>query len=221
MREHTEHVIPKQHKFPIAFASRRREVGTHCACGGCRMNVIETAITGMLIIEPKVFGDARGFFLEIFQEPRYRQHGIDGRFVQDNLSRSAQGVLRGLHIQNPKPQGKLVTVLRGAVLDVSVDVRRGSPTFGRHVAVELSEDNHRQVWIPRGLAHGFTVRSEGADFFYKCDELYSPADELVLRWDDPALGIDWGCASPRVSARDREGCTLAELADRLPSYEGP
>jgi dTDP-4-dehydrorhamnose 3,5-epimerase len=182
------------------------------------MNVIETAIPGVLIVEPKVFGDARGFFLETFQEPRYRQHGIGRRFVQDNLSRSAQGVLRGLHIQNPKPQGKLVTVLRGCVLDVAVDVRLGSPTFGRHVAVELSEDNHRQLWIARGLAHGFTVRSESADFFYKCDELYSQADELVLRWDDPALGIDWGCTSPQVSARDREGRTLAELANLLPRY---
>lgn len=184
------------------------------------MNVIETAIPGMLIIEPKVLGDARGFFLETFQAPRYGLHGICRPFLQDNLSRSAQGVLRGLHFQSPTLQGKLVTVLRGAVLDVAVDVRRGSPTFGRHVAVELSEDSHRQVWIPRGLAHGFTVRSESADFFYKCDELYSPADELVLRWDDPALGIDWGCASPQVSARDREGLTLAELADRLPRYEG-
>jgi dTDP-4-dehydrorhamnose 3,5-epimerase len=184
------------------------------------MNVIATALPGVLIVEPKVFGDARGFFLETFQAQRYAQIGIGRHFVQDNLSRSARGVLRGLHFQNPKQQGKLVTVLRGAVLDVSVDVRRGSPTFGRHVAVELSEDNHRQVWIPRGLAHGFTVLSENADFFYKCDELYSPADELVLRWDDPALGIDWGCPSPQVSARDREGRTLAELADRLPGYEG-
>jgi dTDP-4-dehydrorhamnose 3,5-epimerase len=183
------------------------------------MNVIETAIPGVLIIEPKVFGDARGFFLETFQELRYAQHGIARRFVQDNLSRSAQGVLRGLHIQNPKPQGKLVTVLRGAVLDVAVDVRVGSPSFGRHVAVELSEENRRQLWIPRGLAHGFTVRSQSADFFYKCDELYSPADELVLRFDDPALGIDWGCGSPQVSARDRACRSLAELAGLLPRYE--
>jgi dTDP-4-dehydrorhamnose 3,5-epimerase len=183
------------------------------------MNVIETALPGLLMVEPKVFGDARGFFLEIFQEPRYGQSGIGARFVQDNLSRSAQGVLRGLHFQNPKPQGKLVTVLRGSVLDVVVDVRIGSPAFGRHFAVELNEDNHRQVWIPRGLAHGFIVRSESADFFYKCDELYSPADELVLSWNDPALGIDWGCASPLVSGRDQQGHTLAELTDRLPRYE--
>ncbi len=183
------------------------------------MNVIPTAIDGVLIVEPKVSGDARGFFLETFQEERYAQHGIGRRFVQDNLSRSVQGVLRGLHIQNPRPQGKLVTVMRGYVFDVVVDVRVGSPTFGRHVTVELSEENHRQVWIPRGLAHGFVVRSPSADFFYKCDEFYSPADELVVRWNDPALGIDWGEAAPKVSARDSQGSTLAQLAGRLPRYE--
>jgi dTDP-4-dehydrorhamnose 3,5-epimerase len=183
------------------------------------MNVLETAIPGVLIVEPKVFGDARGFFLETFQEQRYALSGIGRHFVQDNLSRSAQDVLRGLHIQNPKPQGKLVTVLRGCVLDVAVDVRAGSPTFGRHVAVELNEENHRQLWIPRGLAHGFVVRSESADFFYKCDEVYSPADEIVVRWNDPQLGIDWGCGSPKVSARDSEGSPLARLAGRLPRYE--
>jgi dTDP-4-dehydrorhamnose 3,5-epimerase len=183
------------------------------------MNVIETPIPGVLIIEPKVYGDARGFFLELFQEQHYAQSAIGQRFVQDNLSRSAQGVLRGLHIQNPKPQGKLVTVLRGCVLDVSVDVRAGSPTFGRHVAVELNEDNHRQVWIPRGLAHGFVVRSQSADFFYKCDEVYSPANELVVRWNDPQLGIDWGEAAPLVSKRDAEGRTLAQLDGLLPCYE--
>jgi dTDP-4-dehydrorhamnose 3,5-epimerase len=186
---------------------------------GRAMNVIESAIAGALIIEPKVFGDPRGFFLELFQEQRYAQSGLARRFVQDNLSRSAQGVLRGLHIQNPKPQGKLVTVLRGCVLDVAVDVRTGSPTFGRHMAIELNEENHRQLWIPRGLAHGFLVRSESADFFYKCDEFYSPADEFVLRWNDPQLGIDWGCDFPKVSARDGAGSTLAELAGRLPQFE--
>jgi dTDP-4-dehydrorhamnose 3,5-epimerase len=182
------------------------------------MNVVKTAIPGVIIIEPKLFGDARGFFLETFREERYAEHGIDSRFVQDNLSRSAQGVLRGLHLQNPNPQGKLVSVLRGTVLDVAVDVRRGSPTFGRHVAVELSEENRRQLWVPRGFAHGFVVRSQSADFFYKCDALYSPKDELVLAWNDPALGIDWGCASPSVSARDRTARTLAELAELLPRY---
>lgn len=183
------------------------------------MNVINTAIPEVLIIEPKVFGDSRGFFLETFQSERYAASGIAGPFVQDNLSRSAQGVLRGLHFQNPKLQGKLVTVLRGRVLDVAVDVRIGSPTFGRHVAVELNDENRRQFWIPRGFAHGFVVLSETADFFYKCDDFYSPADEVILRWDDPALGIRWGCDVPRLSARDKEGRTLAELDGRLPRYQ--
>src|ERR1700740_1064307 len=141
------------------------------------MNVIKTAIPGVLIIEPKLFGDARGFFLETYQEARYAEHGISAQFVQDNLSRSAQDVLRGLHLQNPNPQGKLVSVLRGAVLDIAVDVRRGSPTFGRHVAVELSDENRRQLWVPRGFAHGFAVLSDSADFAYKCDNIYSPKDE--------------------------------------------
>jgi dTDP-4-dehydrorhamnose 3,5-epimerase len=183
------------------------------------MNVIETSIPGVLIVEPKLFGDARGFFMELYHESRYAGSGIVRRFVQDNLSRSSQGVLRGLHFQNPRPQGKLVTVLRGCVLDLAVDVRAGSPTFGRHIAVELNEENRRQLWIPRGFAHGFVVRSETADFFYRCDEVYSPADEHVLRWNDPQLGIDWGCDSPSVSARDREGVALAQLAGRLPPYE--
>ena len=139
--------------------------------------------------------------------------------MQDNLSRSARGVLRGLHIQNPKPQGKLVTVLRGAVIDVGVDVRVGSPTFGRHVKVELNDENRRQFWLPRGFAHGFTVISESADFFYKCDEYYSPKDELVLKWDDPALGIDWSNMSPELSRRDREGRYLAELNVELPKFD--
>ena len=183
------------------------------------MNIIDTAIPGVLIIEPKTFGDARGFFLETFQAERYASHGIDRPFVQDNLSRSARGTLRGLHFQNPRPQGKLVTVLRGAVRDVVVDVRLGSPTFGRHVAVELDDENRRQCWIPRGFAHGFLVRSDTADLFYKCDEVYSPADEIVLRWDDPALAIDWQCAAPVLSPRDREGRSLAQLDGVLPRYE--
>jgi dTDP-4-dehydrorhamnose 3,5-epimerase len=182
------------------------------------MNVVETDIPGVFVIEPKLVGDQRGFFLETFQTQRYAKIGIDRPFVQDNLSRSARGVLRGLHLQNPKAQGKLVTVLRGCVLDVAADVRRGSPTFGRHVAVELSEDNRRQLWVPRGFAHGFVVRSETADFFYKCDEVYSPADEIVIRWNDPQLGIDWGTQTPSLSARDAQAPLLAEIA-RPPEYE--
>ncbi len=189
------------------------------AFGFLPMNVIETALPGVLIIEPKLFGDARGFFLETFQAERYMAAGVAGPFVQDNLSRSAHGVLRGLHLQNPNPQGKLVSVLRGRVLDVAVDVRRGSPTFGRHVAVELSEENRRQFWVPRGFAHGFAVLSESADFFYKCDALYSPKDELVVRWNDPALGIDWGLESPSLAAKDAAGRLLAEIPN-LPVYAG-
>jgi dTDP-4-dehydrorhamnose 3,5-epimerase len=155
----------------------------------------------------------------LFQAGRYAECGIAGPFVQDNLSRSSKSTLRGLHLQNPQPQGKLVTVLRGAVIDVAVDTRRGSPTFGQHVRVELNDENRRQFWIPRGLAHGFAVRSDSADFFYKCDALYSPVDELVLRHDDPALGIDWGVDTPLLSERDKAGRTLAELEPALPLYE--
>ena len=186
---------------------------------GAEMNVNQTAIPEVLIVEPKVFGDSRGFFFELYQSERYAASGIPSRFVQDNLSRSAKGVLRGLHIQNPNPQGKLVAVLRGSVLDVAVDVRKGSPTFGEHVAVELTDENRRQFWIPRGFAHGFIVTSESADFFYKCDALYSPKDEIVVRWDDPQLGIDWGNAAPIVSQRDKDGRSLADLKAQLPRYE--
>jgi len=183
------------------------------------MNFLKAPVPGVLIIEPKIIGDARGFFMETFQATRYAQAGILGPFVQDNLSRSACGVLRGLHLQNPGAQGKLVSVLKGRVRDVAVDVRRGSPTFGQHVSVELSDENRRQLWVPRGFAHGFVVLSETADFFYKCDAPYSPADELVVRWNDPALGIDWGIAAPSLSARDAAGRLLAEI-DHLPVYEG-
>jgi dTDP-4-dehydrorhamnose 3,5-epimerase len=175
------------------------------------MNVIPTAISEVLIVEPKVFGDQRGFFLETFKADRYAAQGILGPFVQDNLSRSAHGVLRGLHLQNPRTQGKLVSVLRGHVRDVAVDVRRGSPTFGQHVAVDLSEGNRRQLWVPRGFAHGFVVLSESADFFYKCDELYNPPDEIVVRWSDPALGISWGVDCPTVSRRDAAAPLLADV----------
>ena len=181
------------------------------------MNVIYTDIPEVLIIEPTLFGDRRGFFLEAYQFPRYTEHGISRPFVQDNMSRSSYGVLRGLHLQNPSPQGKLVSVMRGRVLDVAVDVRVGSPTFGRHVAVELNEDNRRQLWIPRGFAHGFAVLSESADFFYKCDDLYSPKDELVVCWNDPAIGIDWGLANPSLSPRDAAAPLLADVKN-LPIY---
>jgi len=181
------------------------------------MDVIQTDIPGVVIIEPKLFGDHRGFFLETFQAERYASHGIHEPFVQDNLSRSARGVVRGLHLQNPSPQGKLVMVLRGRVLDVAVDVRVGSPTFGRHVATEINEENHRQVWVPRGFAHGFAVLSESADFFYKCDEHYRPSNEIVVRWNDPAIGISWGIERPVLSARDAAAPLLANV-EGLPIY---
>lgn len=182
------------------------------------MNIVPTRLPGVLIIEPKVFGDQRGFFYETYQDQRYAAHGISGRFVQDNISRSAGGVLRGLHFQRPKSQGKLVTVLRGRVLDVAVDIRIGSPTFGKHAAVELNDENRLQMWVPRGFAHGFLVLSDTADFFYKCDEYYSPSDEHSIRWNDPALGIEWGVDAPALSARDANAPLLAEL-DELPTYE--
>ena len=182
------------------------------------MKVLATDIPDVLIIEPKVFGDQRGFFLETFQFERYALHGICRPFIQDNLSRSSYGVLRGLHLQHPLTQGKLVNVLRGRVLDVAVDVRRGSPTFGRHVAVELSDENRRQLWVPRGFAHGFAVLSDSADFAYKCDNIYSPKDEIVVRWNDPEIGINWGVENPSLSERDSCAPFLKEIRN-LPAYE--
>jgi dTDP-4-dehydrorhamnose 3,5-epimerase len=181
------------------------------------MKVIPTELPDVLLIEPKVHGDQRGFFLESFQAERYAGIGLSRPFVQDNLSRSGRGVLRGLHLQNPRPQGKLVTVLRGTVLDVAVDIRRGSPTFGRYVGAVLSDENHRQLWVPRGFAHGFAVLSESADFFYKCDDLYRPENEKVIAWDDPDIGIAWGVDAPSLSARDAAGLRLKDIAD-LPEY---
>jgi dTDP-4-dehydrorhamnose 3,5-epimerase len=181
------------------------------------MNVIATDIPEVLIIEPKIFGDVRGFFLETYQHERYAAHGISLPFIQDNLSRSGRGVLRGLHFQNPMSQGKLVSVVKGRVLDVALDVRRGSPTFGRHVAAELDDDNRRQLWVPRGFAHGFIVLSETADFAYKCDNNYSPKDEIVVRWNDPELGIAWGIDNPSLSARDAAAPLLKDVSN-LPLY---
>src|SRR6185312_14266167 len=181
------------------------------------MRVIETEIPGLLIIEPKRIGDSRGFFTETFRAETYAAAGMRHAFVQDNWSRSTRGVLRGLHLQNPNAQGKLVTAARGEILDVAVDVRAGSPTFGRHVAVTLSEENGRQLYIPRGFAHGFLVLSETADFFYKCDAYYSPADELAIRWNDPAIGIKWPIREPILSPRDASAPLLSD-AKKLPQF---
>lgn len=184
------------------------------------VNVIETTLPGVLIIAPRVFGDARGFFMEAWNRSRYSEHGIPSDFVQDNLSRSSRGVLRGLHYQNPNTQGKLVYVLEGEVYDVALDVRAGSPTFGKWTAATLSAENRQQVWIPSGFAHGFCVTSESALFAYKCTDIYNPSAEVTVRWDDPALDIDWPVAAPTVSEKDRAGLALREIAaERLPRYE--
>lgn len=183
------------------------------------MKVTPTELPEVLLIEPRVFGDARGFFVETYQAARYDAVGIAGPFVQDNLSRSVRGTLRGLHLQEPRGQGKLVQVLRGSVFDVAVDVRRGSPRFGRWVGVDLSEEPPCQLWIPPGFAHGFCVLSESADFFYKCTELYSPADERAIAWNDPRIGIRWPIAEPLLSKKD-QGAPLLEAAPHLPSYRG-
>ena len=174
------------------------------------MNVIKTAIPDVLIIEPKVFGDARGFFYESFNGRAFDEAvGRHVEFVQDNHSRSSKGVLRGLHYQIQQPQGKLVRVARGAVFDVAVDVRKSSPTFGKWVGVELSEDNHRQLWVPPGFAHGFLVLSEAADFLYKTTDYYAPEFERCIRWDDPELAITWPLSDvPQLSAKDAAGQRL-------------
>ncbi|MDR1967263.1 MAG: dTDP-4-dehydrorhamnose 3,5-epimerase [Burkholderiaceae bacterium] len=181
------------------------------------MNTIATAIEGVLILEPRVFGDARGFFMESYNRRAFAQAtGLDVDFVQDNHSRSRQGVLRGLHYQVQQPQGKLVRVTSGAVFDVAVDIRHGSPTFGRWVGVELSADNQRQLWVPPGLAHGFAVLSDSADFLYKTTDYYAPQFERSIAWNDPAIGIDWplaahGIAEPLLSDKDRAGVLLASV----------
>ena len=175
------------------------------------MNVIETALPGVLIIEPKAFGDHRGFFLETFQVERYREAGITLPFVQDNHSRSQRGVLRGLHFQKTRPQGKLVSVSRGAVYDVAVDIDPSSATHGKFVGVELNDDNHRQMWVPPGYAHGFCVLSEVADFQYKCTDFYVPADEGGLAWNDPDVGISWPIEAPQLSAKDANNPRLRDL----------
>ena len=177
------------------------------------MKVLETVLPGVLIIEPKVFGDARGFFLESYQAERYRQLGIQHTFVQDNHSRSARGVLRGLHFQRSRPQGKLVSVSRGSVYDVAVDINPASPTCGQFVAVELNDENHRQLWIPPGYAHGFCVLSDIADVQYKCTDYYIPEDEGGLLWNDPQVNIPWPIEQPLLSAKDQRNPTLAQLLD--------
>lgn len=175
------------------------------------MKVLPTKLSGVLVLEPKVFGDSRGFFFESFNRRVFAEaSGMELDFVQDNHSRSAKGVLRGLHYQIKQPQGKLVRVVRGAVFDVAVDLRKSSPTFGQWVGVELSEDNQRQLWIPPGFGHGFAVISESADFLYKTTDYYAPEHERCIIWDDPAIGIEWPLANPALSAKDQAGRAFAE-----------
>ena len=184
------------------------------------MKVTPTAIPDVLVLEPRVFGDARGFFFESFNQKAFREAtGLDLVFVQDNHSRSAQGVLRVLHYQLQQPQGKLVRVARGAVFDVAVDIRRSSPTFGQWVGAELSEENQRQMWVPPGFAHGFLVLSESADFLYKTTDYYAPAHERCIAWNDPAIGIEWpGGVTPKLSEKDMHGASLGDA--ELPEGEG-
>lgn len=177
------------------------------------MKIVETDIQGLLIIEPRVFGDQRGFFMETWNESAFREAGLDLAFVQDNHSHSQKGVLRGLHFQNPGPQGKLVRVTRGAVFDVAVDLREGSDTFGQWVGVELSAQNKRMLWVPEGFAHGFLTLTDETDFLYKCTAPYAPQSEHTLAWNDPAVGVDWPLADiePIVSTKDAKGLALADV----------
>ena len=183
------------------------------------MNVIPTDLADVLIIEPDVFEDARGFFMETFRRSRYAEAGIPAEFVQDNVSFSVKGTLRGLHYQHPHPQAKLVQVLRGAIFDVAVDIRRGSPTFGRWTGVRLSHDNKRQLFIPEGFAHGFCVLSDTALFMYKCGDYYAPEAEGGVRWNDPDLDIGWPGEAPILSNKDLCYPMLRDIpANELPSW---
>ncbi len=184
------------------------------------MKVMPTAVPEVLLIEPKVFGDHRGWFCETWQRERYAEHGIGPEFVQDNQAFSTRGILRGLHIQNPFGQGKLVQVVAGAVFDVAVDARRGSPTFGHWVGAELSAENKHQLWVPTGFLHGYLVTSESAIFSYKCTDSYHPETQFAVRWDDPEIGIAWPAGiEPILSDKDKDAPLLHEIpTERLPTY---
>jgi dTDP-4-dehydrorhamnose 3,5-epimerase len=186
------------------------------------MKRIDTALAGVYVLEPRVFGDERGFFYESYNAERFAELGIEARFVQSNVSRSVGGVLRGLHYQWPHPQGKLVSVLAGEVYDVAVDIRTGSPTFGRWAAAVLTADNKRHFWVPEGFAHGFCVLSEAAIFTYQCTALYDPAADAGIRWNDGEIAVDWPVSEPQLSSKDAKAPFLADIApDRLPVYHAP
>ena len=183
------------------------------------MKIIKTTLPGVIVIEPKVFGDSRGFFMETFQDKRYQEAGIKETFVQDNASRSCKGVMRGLHYQIDHQQGKLVYVNRGIIFDVAVDIRKNSPNFGQYYSHILSEDNHRQMYIPPGFAHGFCVLTEMADFAYKCTDYYHPEFERGIAWDDPGLGIEWPLSKVILSDKDNNNPCLTDISDTdLPAY---
>ncbi|MGH7254703.1 MAG: dTDP-4-dehydrorhamnose 3,5-epimerase [Nitrospirales bacterium] len=183
------------------------------------MRVRELEVPGLLVIEPPIFEDARGAFFELFHAERYAAHGIPGPFVQDNVSWSVRGTLRGLHYQLRRPQGKLVTVLSGYAVDVAVDIRAGSPTFGKWVGLDLSDRNRWQLYIPPGFAHGFCVTSEQAVVAYKCTDFYAPQDERGILWNDPGIGIRWPVTEPLLSEKDRAYKPLADMAGELPQYQ--
>jgi dTDP-4-dehydrorhamnose 3,5-epimerase len=182
------------------------------------MRAIPTDLPGVIVVEPVVHRDSRGFFLETYHARRYRDAGIAATFVQDNHSRSMRGTVRGLHFQVRRPQGKLVRALFGEMYDVAVDVRRGSPTFGRWVGAHLTAENFRQIYVPPGFAHGFCILSEVGEVEYKCTELYDPEDELGIAWNDPQVGVQWPVAEPLLSAKDKAAPRLADVLDRLPAY---
>lgn len=184
------------------------------------MKFTTTALPGVVIVEPDVHGDPRGFFVETWHERKYREGGIDATFVQDNLSRSGLHTLRGLHAQLRRPQGKLVRVVEGAVFDVAVDIRRGSPHFGQWLGVELSAEDQRQLFVPEGYAHGFCVLTQTAQFEYKCTDFYDPDDEIAILWNDPDIGIRWPVEEPRLSKKDREARRLRDFGEgELPVFD--
>ena len=179
-----------------------------------------TSLPGVVLVEPDVFRDNRGFFLETYHARKYADGGVPGPFVQDNHSHSVRGTLRGLHAQLERPQGKLVRAVAGEMYDVAVDIRRGSPTFGRWYGVRLSGDNFRQLYVPPGFAHGFCVLSETVHVEYKCTDFYDRADEITICWNDPAIGVAWPVEQPTISDKDRKAPRLAEMGDRLPAWKG-
>jgi dTDP-4-dehydrorhamnose 3,5-epimerase len=188
--------------------------------GTANLQITETSLPGVLLIQPRVFGDARGFFMETYRQNVLAEAGVHETFVQDNHSRSSRGVLRGLHYQLRQPQAKLCRVAQGEVLDVAVDVRLGSPNFGKWVGVILSGENHAQLYIPQGFAHGFVVRSESADFLYKCSDYFDASDDRGVLWNDPAIGIDWQTGEPNISEKDTRYLPLLKIAhDNLPRYQ--